>query len=258
MSSRRAEQHARAALVDERIGSQRLRRLGAARLAHEDHVVEERRAVDPLVRARQRRVRARARRAAAPATCAALERARRARAAAARASPSRRAPLAASARSRSPRAKRAPSRDDHHQRPVAAPGPQASPSFMRVVLPRRDARTNRRCARARARPRRRSVPRRVESTSRTASERAVAIEHRHDDLRERERRVAGDVPGKLLDVVDDDGAPLGGRRAAHAACRRRSRGSRAIPDTAQPVAALARPLGRSRSTGGRSRCAGRS
>ena len=67
MSSRGAEQHAGAALVDQRIGAQRLRRLGAARLAHQDDVVQERRAVDPLVRARQRRVRARARRAAAPA-----------------------------------------------------------------------------------------------------------------------------------------------------------------------------------------------
>ena len=96
------EQHARAALVDERVGAQRLRRLGAARLAHQDHVVQERRAVDPLVGARQRRVerahveRLRRRRAA-------LERARRARAASAPRAPSRRAPPAASARSRSPR-----------------------------------------------------------------------------------------------------------------------------------------------------------
>ena len=51
----RAEQIARAALVDERIALERGRRLGAARLAHEHHVVQVRRAVDPLVGARQRR-----------------------------------------------------------------------------------------------------------------------------------------------------------------------------------------------------------
>ena len=55
----RAEQHARAALVDERIGLQRRGRRGAARLAHAADVVEERRPVDPLVGARQRRAEAR-------------------------------------------------------------------------------------------------------------------------------------------------------------------------------------------------------
>ena len=51
----RAEHVARAALVDQRIGLERRGRLGAPRAPHQDHVVEERRAVDPLVGARQRR-----------------------------------------------------------------------------------------------------------------------------------------------------------------------------------------------------------
>ena len=51
----RAEHVSRAALVDQRIGLERRRRLGAARAADEDDVVEVRRAVDPLEGARQRR-----------------------------------------------------------------------------------------------------------------------------------------------------------------------------------------------------------
>ena len=43
------------ALVDQRIGLQRGGRRGAARRAHPPHVLEERRPVDPFVRARQRR-----------------------------------------------------------------------------------------------------------------------------------------------------------------------------------------------------------
>ena len=48
------EQRARAALIDERIGAQGFRRLGAARLANQDDVVEKRAAVDPFIGARQR------------------------------------------------------------------------------------------------------------------------------------------------------------------------------------------------------------
>src|SRR5690606_8006036 len=54
----RSEEVARSSLVDEGIFPQRRRRLGAARLAHEDHVVEEGRAVHPLVRAGKRSVEA--------------------------------------------------------------------------------------------------------------------------------------------------------------------------------------------------------
>ena len=50
----RPEQVTGAALIDERIGLERLRRLGTARLADQDHVIEERGAVDPFVRARER------------------------------------------------------------------------------------------------------------------------------------------------------------------------------------------------------------
>src|SRR5690606_32771276 len=54
----RSEEVARSSLVDEGIFPQRRRRLGAARLAHENHVVEEGRAVHPLVRAGKRSVEA--------------------------------------------------------------------------------------------------------------------------------------------------------------------------------------------------------
>ena len=55
MSSRGAEEVVAAALVHQRVGVEALGHLGAARLAHQLHVVDEGRAVGPLVGARQRR-----------------------------------------------------------------------------------------------------------------------------------------------------------------------------------------------------------
>ncbi len=51
----RAEQVVRAALVDQRIGPERRRHFGAARLAHQLHVIDVGAAVHPVIGARQRR-----------------------------------------------------------------------------------------------------------------------------------------------------------------------------------------------------------
>src|SRR5689334_22544996 len=51
------------------------------------------------------------------------------------------------------------------------------------------------------------------------NELAHAIGDRDDDLRTR-AAVARDVPGKLFDVGNDHGAPLGGRGAAHTRTKR--------------------------------------
>ena len=189
----RPEQIAGAALVDQRIGLERRRRLGAARLAHQDHVVEVRRAVDPLVRAGQRRGERARRRAAAPSSCAALERVGERAQRRLRARPSRRARPAASARWRSAAAsarRRALTTTSGPSRRRRAAS-RASCAFL--TMPRRgEPPTMRSSARASSSS---NVLDRLESTSSTATSRAVRGRRPVRPFRAR-APVAGDVPGE--------------------------------------------------------------
>ena len=119
----------------------------------------------------------------------------------------------------SPRAKRAPSRETTTSVPSRPPALRVAELHAGIVLPRRDARTNRRCARARARPRRRTRP---GASNRRRGRRAGDRCDRRTGTTTSEREAESQAmcPGNFSTSSTTTRAPLRGRRPAHALAER--------------------------------------